>query len=111
MILDLLLLTIIVCFIVDISGIITTIKKFIVKYIYKLPITNLDKISIKPLECSLCMTFWTTLIYIIIQGELTIVNLTLVTFFSLISSNISGYLLLIKDVLAKIENFVINKLQ
>lgn len=101
---NLFLISAVICFIVDISGFFDFVRKFVASRMenrYK----NLtaDDIKIPFVTCSLCSVWWAGLIYLIIAGEFTIVNIAYVALLSLCSSNISGFLLSIKDLLAWIE--------
>lgn len=68
---DLLLITTIIVFIIDLSGFIQEIETIIWRrYFPKLP---RDIIHIpKPFSCSLCLTFWSGLAYLIITGQISI---------------------------------------
>lgn len=57
-IINLTILSFILVFIIDKSGVIDSIKHFIGKYL------GIKDVQLKPFECSLCMTFWTDLIYL-----------------------------------------------
>lgn len=104
---DLFCLSIIVCFIIDVSGFINDgIKPLIAKIINMNSNIKINPESInipKPFSCSLCMTFWIGLIYLLCTSNFTIPYIAVVVFFSLISSNISGFLICIKDILSTIE--------
>lgn len=103
-IINLIFITIIVCFIVDVSGFFTFVKKFVASRLegkYK-NITPED-IKIPFITCSLCSVWWTGLIYLLFVGKFTIPYIAFVAFLSLISSNISGFLMVIKDYLAAFE--------
>ena len=104
-IINLILITIIVCFIVDCSGVITDIRKFVAKQIFKYTKVKVDyaELKLKPIGCSLCSTWWIGLIYLLFVGKFTITYIAFVAFLSLISSNISGFLMVIKDYLAAFE--------
>jgi len=104
-IINLILITIIVCFIVDCSGVMTDIRKFVAKQIFKYTKVKVDynDLKLKPVGCSLCSVWWSGLIYLIIVGKFTIPYIAFVAFLSLISSNISGLLLAVKDYLAAFE--------
>lgn len=103
--LNLFLMTIVICFVVDCSGIMTDIRKFVANIIYKNTKMKVDpnELKMKPIGCSLCMTWWAGIIYLLCIGDFTLVNLTFVAFLSLVSSNISGLLLTLKDYLATFE--------
>lgn len=106
--LNLFLITLIICFIIDCSGIMTDIRKLVAKTIYKKTKMKVDpnELKLKPIGCSLCMTWWTGIIYLLIIGEFTILNLTFTALLALLASNISGFMLTIKDYLASFENFL-----
>jgi len=64
---ELLCLQLVTVFIVDLSGIVDTLKRavwFLMKGTFK----GFQDFRLKPLDCSLCMTFWGTLIYAICAG-------------------------------------------
>lgn len=107
-ILNLFLITLVICFIVDCSGIMTDIRKFVAKTIYKKTKIKVDynELKLKPIGCSLCMTWWTGIIYLLCISEFTILNLTIVALLALFSSNISGLMLTIKDYIAAFENWL-----
>lgn len=100
MLLDLLLIAACVTIIVDISGIIDSIKYLIGK---KLNIKNYLEIKLKPFDCSFCMNFWVGLIYICIY-EFTLVNLFYILILSCFTSVIKDLILSIKDICIKILN-------
>ena len=62
MILTVLTITFVVAFIVDYSGIVKSLQKLVNVLLYKGK-ADPDQISLKPFTCSLCMSFWTVLIY------------------------------------------------
>lgn len=101
-IIDLTLIALIVCFIVDVSGIMTDIRKKIADIIYKKTNMKVDPttLKLKPIGCSLCMCFWTGIIFLLCTSSFTLANLAYVCFLALLSSNLSELLFLIKDILA-----------
>lgn len=107
-ILDLIFLTFIICFIIDVSGVMTDIRKFVAKQIYKFTKIKVEyeDLRLKPIGCSLCSTWWAGLIYLIICGKFTLGYIAFVAFLSLISSNISGFMFTLKDYLATFENWL-----
>ena len=58
-----LLLTIVVIFIVDISGFVETVKPAVNKLLRRDQFERL-----RPFDCSLCMVFWTGLTYTLLTG-------------------------------------------
>lgn len=101
-ILNLILLTIITVFIIDLSGIIDTIKKAIWKKYIK--IGDWHNLRIKPLDCSLCMSFWSGLIYLALTGHLTIPLVALTCLLAYSTPLVGDILQTIKDLLTYIIN-------
>lgn len=121
-IINLFLITAIICYIVDLSGFIDTIKITILKYIfaykdkqtgtlYNIKNPDPSSLTIKPFDCSLCMTWWTNLIYLLCSGNLTLFNIFIVIILSLLASEISELLRLVKDFIITVEQIVKNYIQ
>ena len=104
MIINLLLIATIVCYVVDISGVINSTKIFIWWLVFKneKPFNNFN---LKPFDCSLCMVFWVGLLYIIFT-DFTLLNIFYVCMLSLLSSTITYFLNIIKDIII----FLLNKI-
>lgn len=102
--LELLIISIIVCFVVDISGIIDTIKYTIWKWVFNNK-KEYQEFRLKPFDCSLCMTFWIGLIYII--PNFNLINLLCVCLFASISEEISNTLLIIKNIIHRVQDEII----
>lgn len=103
MILELLLITTIICFIIDISGIIESMEWWLSKWLKvncKIP---------KPFSCSLCMSFWIGIIWISIF-EFTLLNLFFVTVFAALSEDITGFIKIIKYLLNKVRDAIVLRL-
>jgi len=100
---ELFLLTIIICFIIDCSGFNKSIIKLI-SYLTHIPIKNPYDLRIPFLTCSLCTVWWSCLIYLLIKDNLTFTTIAFSSILSLISSNISGFMMYIKELLTFIEN-------
>ena len=105
MIIELILIQLIIVFIIDLSGAADSLKLFISKILTKgkIQTTNFD---LKPFTCSLCMTWWTGLIYLLICHSFTIPYIALVALLSYFTPLSSSILLLIKD----LAIFLVNKL-
>lgn len=88
MILDLFLITVIVCFIVDLSGIVEYVKKAVFRFIA--PKKEYDpEFTLKPIDCSLCMSFWCGIIYLIITGNISILSVFYVSLLSYFSESVT----------------------
>lgn len=105
--LDLFMLTVIVCFIVDLSGIQYSVKKAIWKWVFNnnKPFQDFE---MKFPFCSLCMTHHTLAIYLLCIGEFGIFNYLIVCILSFLSSNVTSWLLIAKDAIICFENKVSN---
>lgn len=105
MIIDLILIQLIIVYIIDLSGAVESLKLFISKILTKgkIQTTNFD---LKPFTCSLCMTWWIGLIYLLICHSFTIPYIALVALLSYLTPLSSSILLLIKDLVI----FLVNKL-
>lgn len=108
MILDLLMISVIICFIIDISGIIENIEWYLGKWLG-------GKVIIpKPFSCSLCLTFWVGLIWLIVQGEVTLFNIMAVCLLSALTEQITNTITLFKQLIARLQDAIqdlITKLQ
>ena len=105
--LNLLLLTFVICFIVDVSGFFTFVKKFVASRLeHKYKNLKYEDIKIPFVTCSLCTVWWTGIIYLLCVGEFTIFNLTFTALLALLASNISGLMLTIKDYFSSFENWL-----
>ncbi len=74
MIQNLILIQIICVLLVDVTGVIDDMLTPIVRWLSGTKIGTIGK----PFSCSLCMTFWTGLIFLLVTGNFTLVNFTLV---------------------------------
>lgn len=91
---NLLWISSIVCFIVDISGFIPSLKMGIWALLSN---KQYRDFSLKPIDCSLCMIFWAGLFYLYIINELNLYTILLVCLLSFLSSSITAVLRLFKD--------------
>ena len=89
-------LTVIVVIIVDISGFVDSIKSLIGK------VLHINNVSLKPLDCSLCMTFWASLIYLLITNELSITAVMVALLLSTMTPIIKDSIYLIRDLICTI---------
>lgn len=63
---------------------------------------NSSDYRLKPLDCSLCMTFWSGLIYLLVTGNFTLPFITVVCLLACFSGLIKSSILLIEDTVVKI---------
>lgn len=103
--LEFLVITAIIVFIVDISGIVLVMKKKLWKWLYEKIPYKLDW-SIKPFDCSLCLTFWIGIIYFLVIGQFSILMLGYICLLSYLTPVIQEILLLLKDLLIRLLKLI-----
>lgn len=108
-ILDLFLIAIITVCIIDLSGFTDTFKSVLNKILTKR--FNSADYSLKPLDCSLCMTWWCGLIYLIIYQQLTLLNVSILLLIAVSTPIINDIIRLIQDIIIKIINIIYKKLK
>lgn len=94
-------LTVIIVFIIDLSGFIDSLKKGLSYLLTKGRIVKSDY-SLKPFDCSLCMTFWCGIIYFLIIGKFTLLNLLYISLCSFFTPVIKDILYFLRDSFIKI---------
>ena len=102
---NLFLIAVICVFIVDISGAIDSLKSGI-KWLLtngKMKNSNYD---LKPLSCSLCMTFWSGLIYLLVTSNFTLMYVAIVCLLSAFAGLIKSGILLVEDIVTKIIQLI-----
>lgn len=93
MILDLLQITFIIVFIIDISGFIDEAEIMLGKWLK-------GKVIIpKPFSCSLCMSWWVNLVYLLCVGQFTLTNITIVAIFAILTPVISTFVIWLREML------------
>lgn len=102
---NLLLIQLILVFIIDLSGVMNSIKYFISKYLTKGKIIS-DNFRIKPFDCSLCMTFWTSLIYLWLTNSFTLPYISASCLLAFLTPLAKDTLLLVKDLITKLINTI-----
>lgn len=74
MVTDIILISLVCVFVIDCTDIVATIKRRISNIIYRRDVN----ISIKPFDCSLCMSFWCGLAYLLLTHSFSLPLLFLV---------------------------------
>ena len=97
--LDLLLIQVIVVCIVDISGFIDSVKSGIKWVLTKGRMSSSDY-RLKPFDCSLCMTFWCCIIYLLVTGNFSLVYIA----YSLLLACLAG---ITKEAIFMVESALI----
>ena len=101
--LKLLCIQLICVLIIDISGFIDSVKWGVSKWLTKgkIPTTNY---SLKPFDCSLCMTWWSCLIYMICIGQFSVFLLAYILFLAIMTPVAKDIIILIRDIFVKLIN-------
>ena len=95
--LNVIFIQIIVCYIIDLSGVIQSMEEGLSKLL------KFKCVIPRPFSCSLCSGWWIKLIYLIITHNFTLPYVVFVAIISFFSKNISGFLRWIQEALVKIE--------
>ena len=90
---DILILSLVVIFIVDVSGFTDSWMSALSRWL------NRQIKPVKPFACSLCMTWWTGLAYAIITGNLTIPVIGYTALLAYLSFPISQLMIFIRELL------------
>lgn len=101
MILNLLLLQLIIVFIIDISGFVDTMKTKFAKLLTKGKFKSSDY-RLRPFDCSLCTTFWTGLIFLLITHQFTLPYIAFVCLLSATTTITKDIYFTVVDVITKI---------
>ena len=97
MYLELFIISLLVCFVVDFSGFIEEMEG-IIKRRLQMPFFHIGK----PLSCSLCMTWWIGLFYLLVMDKFTILNIGYVAALAGASSIFTSMMFVLKDMCDKI---------
>ena len=96
---DLILLAAIVVFIVDISGVIHSLKESVGRFL-RLKIDRL-----RPFDCSLCMVWWSGLAYLLAVGRFELKAVAFVALLAAFSVQIGGLIQLMRGLVQWIIDF------
>lgn len=101
--LDLLLISLILVFIIDLSGAMPKLNRFIWNKLY--PSVKYTNWEIPLISCSLCSNFWIGIIYLIITG-FSLKMLAYVALLSFATTIFKDILVLVKDLFVKIIDII-----
>jgi hypothetical protein len=94
--LNIFLLALIVVYVVDVSGIVESLKEAIGK------VLRIKVGRLRPLDCSLCMVWWVCLIYAICVGSLSIPMLAYISLLSFLAIRLADLMRLVSDIIGAI---------
>lgn len=92
-------IAVICTFIADISGFPQTVRKILSRWL------NVRIDTLKPLDCSLCLTWWTGLTYLILN-EITIKNIAILSITCALTPVISELILALRDTAIKLIRYI-----
>ena len=98
---DLFSILIISVLVIDISGFVHSIKAAIGKFLGISP----NSFRIKPFDCSFCMTFWISMIYLLVVGRFTLVNIAIVLLLCCLTTPLKNLVMSLMDKLTKWMDF------
>ena len=98
---DLFSILIISVIVIDISGFVHSIKVAIGKYLKISP----NSFRIKPFDCSFCMTFWVSVIYLLVVGRFTLANIAIVLLLCCLTTPLKNLVMSVRDKLTKWMDF------
>ena len=98
---DLFSILIISVIVIDISGFVHSIKAAIGKYLGISP----NSFRIKPFDCSFCMTFWVSMIYLLVVGRFTLLNIAIVLLLCCLTTPLKNLIMSLIDKLTKWMDF------
>jgi hypothetical protein len=98
--LDLFFIAVVVVVIIDLSGFIDSVKSGLKRWATRGRMSD-PNYTLKPIDCSFCMTFWTGLVYLLVTGITlwSVVWLLLLCFFTPV---IKDVLLLVRDLITRL---------
>lgn len=100
MILYFLYIAVIWVIILDLTDFMDNFKGFITALLTKGASRNSDY-SLKPFDCSLCMTFWTCVFFMLITRTFTIPNIMIVLIFAWCTPVIKDMMTIVQDLLTR----------
>ena len=95
-ILSLLMIATIVVFIVDVSGAVDSLKTALKWILTKGRMSDSNYI-LKPIDCSLCMTFWSCVIFLLVTNHFTLFYVTVSCLIAWFAGIIKNTILLVED--------------
>ncbi len=99
--LTLFLIAVCTVIVIDLSGFIDTLKHWVWKWAFKGKKEYQD-FSLKPVDCSLCASWWINLGYLIISGTWTLPLMTLALVIAFLTPIIKDTILTVKYLIQKI---------
>lgn len=100
-IINLIFIQVITVFIIDLSGFTVSMKSGL-KHVFTRGRFSSPDYRLKPFDCSLCMVFWTCLVYLTVTGNLTIPYITVTVMLSYLTDVCKDMMMTVHDILISI---------
>lgn len=100
MIVNLFYIAVICVCVIDISGFVNSLKSFITRILTNGKLSS-SNFTLKPFDCSLCMTFWSGLIYLFIVNNVSILNIMILLLISISTPLIQDIIRTMIDLMTK----------
>ena len=104
---DLLMIAAIWVFVLDVSGFWQEFSSLLKRWVTKGAMSQ--PFDLKPFSCSLCMTFWTGLAYLVVSGSVTVGNMAYVCLMAYLTPTIKDLLWVVRDLMAALFNKITPK--
>lgn len=95
------ILSLMAVFVIDYSGFIPSIEE----YLRKMLKMRMLKIP-KPFSCSLCLSIWSGLFYLLIANQLTFINLMCLTLISALTPVTLHFIYTVRDIADRILDYI-----
>lgn len=99
--LDLLFIAVIVVAIVDISGVVDSIKSALKRWATGGRMSD-PNYSLKPIDCSFCLNFYAGLIYLLCVHSLSLMMIAYLLGLCVMTPVIQGFIILVRETMLKI---------
>ena len=103
---DILLIAVIIVVIIDISGFSDSLKSGLKRLLTKGRMSD-PYYSLKPFDCSFCMTWWTGLIWLLVIHNVTLWMLAYLLLICVMTPVIKDVIILIRETMLKIIKLMI----
>lgn len=100
MIVNLFYIAVICVCVIDISGFVNSLKSFITRILTNGKLSS-SNFTLKPFDCSLCMTFWSGLIYLFVVNNVSILNIMILLLISISTPLIQDVIRTMIDLMTK----------
>lgn len=102
---ELLMIAVILVFIIDVSGAKDTLLRFVTKF------TGKEVLSLRPFTCSLCMTWWIGLVWLILSRSAGLYEFAVLAVVSALTKPLAGLFIFILEACAAVTDWLMEKIR